>query len=209
MLQIITLEPLEKQFPFLVRYLTTNGNSTCCSCKSPFALSEVRAALAWQGVTKKQCRVARPIVILYYGSNTEPAKTEIPLVPSARPLSVVLDNVGDIGQPIGGIPFERMTMKTYPSWRGIANDRMEDFMATRKRELTVMHPNAAGIDIGSLSHYVAVSPDHGEDAVRVFSISLGGTVLEGAGRAMLLTGNWKADKKPSRPLHAMRSHSVR
>ena len=89
-------------------------------------------------------------------------------MPCARPLSVVLDNVGDIGEPIGGIPLERMSMMTYPHWRGIANDRMEDFMATRKRELTVMHPNAAGIDIGSASHYVAISPDRDEDAVREF-----------------------------------------
>jgi len=44
-------------------------------------------------------------------------------------------------------------------------------MAARKRksqELTVKHSNAAGIDIGSASHYVAVRPDRGEDAVREF-----------------------------------------
>jgi hypothetical protein len=47
------------------------------------------------------------------------------------------------------------------------------------------------------------------DFLTVFSMGLEGTVLEYADRAMLLTGNWKADKKPSRPLYAMRSHSVR
>lgn len=41
-------------------------------------------------------------------------------------------------------------------------------MAARKQELTVKHPNAAGVDIGSASHYVAVRPDHGEDVVREF-----------------------------------------
>jgi len=41
-------------------------------------------------------------------------------------------------------------------------------MAMRKRELTVMHPNAAGIDIGSASHYVAVAPDQSEEPVREF-----------------------------------------
>lgn len=42
-------------------------------------------------------------------------------------------------------------------------------MASRKRvtfELT--HPNAAGIDIGAASHYVAVPPDRDEEPVREF-----------------------------------------
>jgi hypothetical protein len=47
------------------------------------------------------------------------------------------------------------------------------------------------------------------DFLTAFSMGREGTVLESLDRAMLLTGNWKADKKPSRPLHAMRSHSVR
>jgi hypothetical protein len=37
----------------VVRYLTTNGNSTRYSYKSPFALSEVSPALAWQGVDQE------------------------------------------------------------------------------------------------------------------------------------------------------------
>ena len=41
-------------------------------------------------------------------------------------------------------------------------------MAMRKRELTVMFPNAAGIDVGSASHYVAVPPDRCEQPVREF-----------------------------------------
>ena len=41
-------------------------------------------------------------------------------------------------------------------------------MAMRKRELTVMYPNAAGIDIGSASHYVAVAPDQSEEPVKEF-----------------------------------------
>ncbi|GHU26239.1 hypothetical protein AGMMS50256_02990 [Betaproteobacteria bacterium] len=35
--------------------------------------------------------------------------------------------------------------------------------------LTMTHPNAAGIDIGSASHYVAVPPDRDEEPVREFS----------------------------------------
>jgi hypothetical protein len=41
---------------------------------------------------------------------------------------------------------------------------MEDALATRNRSfsrkgLELTHPNAAGIDIGSASHFVAVPPD--------------------------------------------------
>jgi len=45
---------------------------------------------------------------------------------------------------------------------------MEKFVAVRKRELTVMFPNAAGIDVGSAAHYVAVAPDRCEEPVREF-----------------------------------------
>jgi len=42
-------------------------------------------------------------------------------------------------------------------------------MAVRKRSaLQLTHPNAAGIDIGSASHYVAVPPDRDEEGVREF-----------------------------------------
>lgn len=47
-------------------------------------------------------------------------------------------------------------------------------MATRNRALTrkgleLTHPNAAGIDIGSASHYVAVPPDRDDEPVREFA----------------------------------------
>lgn len=42
-------------------------------------------------------------------------------------------------------------------------------MAVRKQSLQVMHPRAAGIDIGSASHFVAVPPDCSDLAVREFS----------------------------------------
>ncbi len=35
--------------------------------------------------------------------------------------------------------------------------------------LMITHPNAAGIDIGSASHYVAVPPDRDDEPVREFS----------------------------------------
>ncbi len=37
-----------------------------------------------------------------------------------------------------------------------------------RQALTITHPNAAGIDIGSASHYVAVPPDRDEQPVREF-----------------------------------------
>lgn len=50
---------------------------------------------------------------------------------------------------------------------------MEDAMAQRKRPttesaITLTHPNAAGIDIGSASHFVAVPPDRDDVPVREF-----------------------------------------
>jgi len=37
-----------------------------------------------------------------------------------------------------------------------------------KAALTITHPNAAGIDIGSASHFVAVPPDRDDEPVRQF-----------------------------------------
>ena len=37
-----------------------------------------------------------------------------------------------------------------------------------RQPLTLTHPNAAGIDIGSASHYVAVPPDRDDEPVREF-----------------------------------------
>ena len=39
---------------------------------------------------------------------------------------------------------------------------------SRAAPLTITHPNAAGIDIGSASHYVAVPPDRDDEPVREF-----------------------------------------
>jgi transposase len=51
---------------------------------------------------------------------------------------------------------------------------MEDAMAQRKRPTTqsaisLTHPNAAGIDIGSAAHFVAVPPDRDDQPVREFA----------------------------------------
>jgi transposase len=51
---------------------------------------------------------------------------------------------------------------------------MEDAMAQRKRPttqsaITLTHPNAAGIDIGSAAHFVAAPPDRDDEPVREFA----------------------------------------
>jgi transposase len=45
---------------------------------------------------------------------------------------------------------------------------MEKTMAQRARALSITHPHAAGIDIGSASHFVAVPPDSDDVPVREF-----------------------------------------
>jgi transposase len=64
--------------------------------------------------------------------------------------------------------------------RHIPQRMMEQAMAQRNRSLTsspgrsraaaltITHPNAAGIDIGSASHFVAVPPDRDDEPVREF-----------------------------------------
>jgi transposase len=64
--------------------------------------------------------------------------------------------------------------------RRIPQRMMEQAMAQRNRSvsrrkpgksraaLTITHPNAAGIDIGSASHFVAVPPDRDDEPVREF-----------------------------------------
>ena len=85
-------------------------------------------------------------------------------------ISVVLGHVGAIGEPVtAGIPFERVSTTTNPFRRGIPTLMMEDGMARHKKEFELAFPNAAGIDIGSASHFVAVPPDRADDAVREYA----------------------------------------
>jgi hypothetical protein len=81
-----------------------------------------------------------------------------------------MGHVGDIGESvITDIPFERVSKTTYPNPCGIPIEMMEDAMAKRKQsKLELTHPNAAGIDIGSASHFVAVPPDRDDESVREF-----------------------------------------
>src|SRR5437899_4926035 len=77
------------------------------------------------------------------------------------------------------IPFKRVRETTYPRRHHIPQRMMEQAMAARnarvsrklgksRAALTITHPNAAGIDIGSASHFVAVPPDRDDEPVREF-----------------------------------------
>jgi hypothetical protein len=81
-----------------------------------------------------------------------------------------MGHVDDIGESvITDIPFERVSKTTYPSQCGVPLEMMEDVMAKRKQsKLELTHPKAAGIDIGSASHFVAVPPDRDDEPVREF-----------------------------------------
>lgn len=82
---------------------------------------------------------------------------------------MVLGDVGDIGEPYG-IPFERMIFDDAPKAARVSRSRLWiKVMATRKRvNFELKHPNTAGIDIGSGSHFVAVPPDLDDQPVREF-----------------------------------------
>jgi transposase len=96
-------------------------------------------------------------------------KTDWPLVRTCPRVSVVLGHVNDPGEPErSGIPFKRVSTTTYPIRRGLPITIMEQIMAMRKQALELAHPNAAGIDIGSASHFVAVPPDRDDEPVRQF-----------------------------------------
>ncbi len=70
-------------------------------------------------------------------------------------------------------------MTTYPMRYHFPNQMMEQAMTQRKlgldckpgkarAGLTITYPNAAGIDIGSAAHFVAVPPDRDDEPVREF-----------------------------------------
>jgi hypothetical protein len=81
-----------------------------------------------------------------------------------------IGDIDDIGESVvAGIPFERVSTTTNPNPCGIPIEMMEDAMAKRKQsKLELTHPNAAGIDIGSASHFEAVPPDRDDEPVREF-----------------------------------------
>ena len=61
-------------------------------------------------------------------------------------------------------------MTAFRGWKGFPYPLFwSKPMAMRTRsQLTVQHPDAAGIDVGGKSHFVAVPPDRSETPVREF-----------------------------------------
>ncbi len=66
------------------------------------------------------------------------------------------------------IPFVRVSQIRRFPWRCHSLTILEDEMAMRKREDEVF-PNAAGIDVGGSSHWVAVPARSSAESVREFS----------------------------------------
>ena len=89
---------------------------------------------------------------------------------SASPsLSMVRESSVTLVSGASRIPFERSSRFRRFPWRRRSSTMMEQAMAMRKREEQVF-PNAAGIDIGASSHWVAVPPDRTDAPVREFGV---------------------------------------
>jgi hypothetical protein len=109
--------------------------------------------------------------VMRYKVNSSAAMTDTSLVRArgvsrrrgASPLlSMVRDSSVTVVSGDSRIPFERSSrIRRFP-WRCRSSIMMEHGMAMRKREDEV-YPNAAGIDVGGSSHWVAV-PQHLADA---------------------------------------------
>lgn len=63
---------------------------------------------------------------------------------------------------------ERRTPRHWQEMNRRQRREMMRKMQSDDLSLDVVHPNAAGIDIGNVSHYVAVPPDRDSQAVRCF-----------------------------------------
>jgi hypothetical protein len=87
---------------------------------------------------------------------------------SASPLlSMVRESSVTVVSGVSRIPFERSSrIRRFP-WRCRSSTIVRQAMAMHKRNDEVF-PNAAGIDVGASSHWVAVPPHRAEDSVREF-----------------------------------------
>ena len=82
-------------------------------------------------------------------------------------LSMVRESSATLVSAAMRIPFERLSQIRRFPWRCHSSTIVEDGMAIRKREDEVF-PNAAGIDVGASSHWVAVPRHATDDSVREF-----------------------------------------
>jgi len=87
----------------------------------------------------------------------------------ASPLeSMVRDSSATVVSAAMRIPFKRSSRIRRLPWHCRSLTILEQTMAMRKREEEVVFPNAAGIDVGASSHWVAVPRHASEEPVREF-----------------------------------------
>jgi transposase len=112
------------------------------------------------------------MVLLRYKANGSAVMTDTSLVRArgvvgrhgASPLlSMVRRSPATVVSGVSRIPFERSSRDRRLAWRCRSSTMVEQSMAMRKREDEVF-PNAAGIDIGASSHWVAVPRQLAEGA---------------------------------------------
>lgn len=95
------------------------------------------------------------------------AHGESPRLGVSLSLSMVRESSVTVVSGASRIPFERSSrIRRFP-WRCRSSTIMEKSMAMRKREDEVF-PNAAGVDVGASSHWVAVPPGSTDAPVREF-----------------------------------------
>jgi transposase len=82
--------------------------------------------------------------------------------------SMVRDSSATVVSAAMRIPFKRSSRMRRIPWRCHSLTILEQTMAMRKREDEVVFPNAAGIDVGASSHWVAVPRHASEEPVREF-----------------------------------------
>ena len=81
--------------------------------------------------------------------------------------SMVGDSSATVASGASRIPFKRVSRIGRFPWRCHSSTMVEEVMAIRKRDDEVF-PNAAGIDVGASSHWVAVPPHSTDDPVHEY-----------------------------------------
>jgi transposase len=81
---------------------------------------------------------------------------------------MVRDSSATVVSAMMRIPFRRSSQLRRFPWRCRSLTILEQSMAMRKREEEVVFPNAAGIDVGASSHWVAVPKHLADEPVREF-----------------------------------------
>src|ERR1700680_1434747 len=87
--------------------------------------------------------------------------------------SMVRDSSATVVSGVSRIPFRRSSQFRRFPWRCRSLTSLEQVMAMRKREEDEVFPNAAGIDVGGSSHWVAVPRQADDEPVREFGAMTG------------------------------------